>query len=35
MNLTVAVIVMTVSIALFLGLMDALLDVLVKRIIGA
>ena len=35
MNLTVAVIVMTVSIALFLGLMDALLDVLVKRLIGA
>jgi preprotein translocase subunit SecE len=35
MNLTVAVIVMTVSIALFLGLMDALLDVIVKRILGA
>ena len=35
MNLTVAVIVMTVSIALFLGLWDALLDAVVKGLIGA
>lgn len=35
MNLTAAVIAMTVGIAAFLGLIDSLLDLLVKPILGA
>lgn len=35
MNLTGAVIAMTVGIAAFLGLIDSLLDLLVKPILGA